>query len=270
MPSTLAKCFIASLAFGAATALPQFDKRADPIDNDALLADLITTPSQIKRFQKLLTDGGQSLLTGDGLTKQTVFDFNEVTFPTPGGGQGAGATSVSVNLEPLTDSKLTEIQASTGSFPILLGSELTVTYATLGPCGVVMPHVHPRASEFFVVVDGEIDFGFLLEVGLLKDGSSPEIDGKLTQYKGTLFPQGSIHYQINDSPDCKPAGFFTTFPSEDIGATLILQYPAAVNSTTSVPAQVDGTGFDSIRNQVPPNIVNVVDKCLSRCNISGA
>jgi mannose-6-phosphate isomerase-like protein (cupin superfamily) len=40
----------------------------------------------------------------------------------------------------------------------------------VGPCGVLAPHVHPRANEYFTVVEGEMDFGYITEMGLLDDG----------------------------------------------------------------------------------------------------
>jgi hypothetical protein len=155
------------------------------------------------------------------------------------------------------------------SFPILIDSGISMNVATLGPCGIFVPHVHPRANEYFVVVEGEVDFGYMLEVGLLtaEGAPNPEINGKLTKYTGTLFPQGSIHYQVNNSPDCIPATVVAALSSENAGTTPVLQMPAGGNAST-VPRQVGGNDFDTVRPLLPAQIVSVVDKCLARCNIA--
>jgi hypothetical protein len=99
MPSPISKALIAALAFGAVNALPQpkaHTPRAAPTDNTELIASVITAPTTIKGFRKLLTDG-QNLLSGDDLIKATIFDFNDKanTFLIPGseGGSTSGVST---------------------------------------------------------------------------------------------------------------------------------------------------------------------------------
>ncbi|KAF1972455.1 hypothetical protein BU23DRAFT_534719 [Bimuria novae-zelandiae CBS 107.79] len=223
-------------------------------DNTELIGQLITTPTQIKRFQKLLTDeSGNKLLDDDQLTNATIWDFEQNGFPIPGG-QGGDASSA--NLE---------------TFPYLINSGVTMTMGKLGPCGIFLPHVHPRANEFFVVTEGEVDFGTLLELGLFKDLSpNPEIRGKLTKNKGTLFPKGSIHYQLNNNPDCKPATIYTALTSEDAGSTPIFMdsLPSNVTVGAGMRKRVDAGDFESVRGVTPLHIAKIVDECLARCHVS--
>jgi hypothetical protein len=131
-----------------------------------------------------------------------------------------------------------------------------MTRASLGPCGVFLPHVHPRANEYFVAVEGEFEFGTTLEHSILVTESPiPAFTGKLATYEGTLFPQGSIHFQMNDSPDCKNATAIATLSSEDPGATPFLQLSSAMNATDP----------DDIRALVTPEVARKVDACLARC-----
>ena len=120
-----------------------------------------------------------------------------------------------------------------------------------------------------MVIDGEIDFGFMVELGLLGGpiDPSPQVDGKLTKYQGTLFPQGSVHFQINNSPDCKPMTAVATLSSDDPGMTAILQQPAGVGpvNKTMVPRQVDLDEWEMVKPVAPPGIVKVVDACIARC-----
>ncbi|KAJ4351643.1 uncharacterized protein N0V89_006986 [Didymosphaeria variabile] len=251
MHSTVSKAFIAAFALGITSAYPT-PMGNSPNDNTDLIARLITTPTQIKRYRKLLTDdSGNKLLTGDRLTNATIWDFQQNGDAIPGG-QGGSASSA--NLE---------------TFPYLINSGVTLTMGTLGPCGLFLPHVHPRANEFFVVTEGEVDFGTLLELGLYENlAPNPEIGGKLTKNKGTLFPKGSVHYQVNNNPECKPATIYATLTSEDAGSTPILMDPQPGNATVGMRKRVDAGDFESVRPVTPPHIAKVVDECLARCHAS--
>jgi len=158
------------------------------------------------------------------------------------------------------------MQAGIDTFPYLIKAGLTANSGTIGPCGVLLPHVHPRANEFFISVDNEITFGTRLELGVLKDGAqTPEYLGKLKKNSGTLFPQGSVHFQVNDSPNCKSASFIAVQSSEDAGTTTILQEP--VGNSTLGRRMVGKSDFEAVRPVTPPHIVAILDKCFERCNI---
>ncbi|KAK3209617.1 hypothetical protein GRF29_44g126323 [Pseudopithomyces chartarum] len=134
--------FALAMAIKTITAFPT-PMGMSPNDNTKLIADLLTTPTQIKRYQKLLTDPtGNKLLEGSQLTNATIWDFEQNGDTIPGG-QGGHASSA--NLE---------------TFPYLINSGVTLTMGTLGPCGVFLPHVHPRANEFFVVTEVACKTGF--------------------------------------------------------------------------------------------------------------
>ncbi|KAF9739777.1 hypothetical protein PMIN06_007161 [Paraphaeosphaeria minitans] len=251
MYTMLSNAFIAALALEVTYAFPT-PMGNSPNDNTDLIAQLFTTPTQIKRYRKLLTDeSGNKLLERDRLTNATIWDFEQNGFAVPG---GQGGLASSANLE---------------TFPYLINSGVTLTMGTLGPCGIFLPHVHPRANEFFVVTEGEVDFGTLLELGLYENlAPNPEIGGKLTKDKGTLFPKGSVHYQLNNSPDCKPATIYTTLTSEDAGSTPILMDPLPGNATVGMRKRVDAGDFESVRAVTPLHIAKVVDECLARCHVS--
>jgi hypothetical protein len=63
---------------------------------------------------------------------------------------------------------------------------------------------------------------------------NPEIAGALKKFDGTVFPQGSIHYQFNNN--CQDATFVATLNSEDPGTSQIAQNFFALN-----PQVVDAT-----------------------------
>jgi hypothetical protein len=129
--------------------------------------------------------------------------------------------------------------------------------------------VHPRATEFLTVVDGEIDFGYILENGLVAAGENAEVAGTLHQFEGTVFPQGSIHYQINNQ--CQPATFVAALNSEDPGTSQVAQNffglnADVVNATLGFPKTIDGSNIEQFRKHLPVNIAKSVDICIAKCN----
>jgi len=77
------------------------------------------------------------------------------------------------------------------------------------------PHTHPRATEFLFLVNGQMDVGFIEENGARFVGNT------LTQGQGTIFPKGSIHYQLNLG--CEPITFVAALNDEDPGVNQIAQ-----------------------------------------------
>ena len=96
----------------------------------------------------------------------------------------------------------------------LFNSEQDLTHWNR-PCGMNTPHTHPRATEILYLVTGEMEAGFIEENG------ARFVDNILTKGQGTLFPQGSIHYQINTG--CDPVLFVAALNDEDPGTTQISQ-----------------------------------------------
>ncbi|OCK74656.1 RmlC-like cupin [Lepidopterella palustris CBS 459.81] len=263
------KIVVAALAVGAAQAYPNAPYAltpttfstlvapstapiATPVDNTALIIELETAPTAIKRFQRLLTAAGEKLLSVADLQKFVVFDFNGAV-PAPGSKGGAAKAA---NIE---------------TFPILTELGISTTVAFLGPCGMNSPHIHPRATEFLTVVEGEIDFGFILENGLVNAPNPSEITGHLTKFQGTVFPLGSIHYQVN--PTCAPATFVATLNSDDPGTSQIAQNffglnSGVVNATLGFPQTLNGEDLETFRKAIPANLALGIETCLKKCGIA--
>jgi hypothetical protein len=92
------------VAINAVHALPQaaqpsatLSPTPAPANGDGnLLLDLLTVPTALKRFQRLLVQEG-SLINGDALRKSTVFSFNGAA-PNPGAKGGATKSAVRASL----------------------------------------------------------------------------------------------------------------------------------------------------------------------------
>ncbi|KAF2876686.1 spherulin-1B precursor [Massariosphaeria phaeospora] len=262
---TIAKALVAGLAtFGVVQAYPQANGYAtsgsptataaapSSTENpDQLFLDLFKAPTAIKRFQRLLTDAGESLKPAEILKKYTVFDFNNAQ---PNAGAKGGATK-SANVE---------------TFPILTDLGISTTVGFLDACGMNTPHVHPRATEFLTVTQGTVNFGYIVENGLIKAGNNGEIAGQLTQFQGTVFPIGSIHYQFN--PNCEKAVFVATLNHEDPGTSQLAQNFFGLNvdvvdATIGFPGTLDGKDINAFRKNIPANIALSVDSCLQKCGL---
>jgi oxalate decarboxylase/phosphoglucose isomerase-like protein (cupin superfamily) len=261
--SSITKVLIGALAtLSAVSALPQQNYQpnqpttlttavtpAPTTNNDGLIAELRVKSTAIKRFQKLLTNNGEKLLSEDEIKKQTVFDFNNAQ-PAP---NAKGGATKAANID---------------TFPILTDLGISTTLGFLNPCGMNTPHVHPRATEFLTVVEGSVKFGYILENGLTKAPNPSEISGTLEKFQGTVFPMGSIHYQFN--PECKPAVFVAALNSDDPGTSQVAQNffglnPDVVNATLGFPKQLDGKNIEEFRKFIPANIAHAIDSCLATC-----
>ncbi|KAI5079469.1 hypothetical protein GOP47_0004948 [Adiantum capillus-veneris] len=76
-------------------------------------------------------------------------------------------------------------------FPAMESQSLTYTQFRMKPCGVNLPHTHPRASEMLTLVSGGP-----LQVGFVDTEGERHID---ILYPGdvTIFPRGLLHFELN-------------------------------------------------------------------------
>ncbi|KAJ6484639.1 RmlC-like cupin domain-containing protein [Mycena sanguinolenta] len=212
-----------------------------------IASSLITEASEVDRLSKLLKYNG-TLLTGEALRQLTVFDFNNTQDVTESGKGG------------------TLLLATVDNFPILEGTGISAGVAFIEPCGLNIPHMHPRASEMLTVIEGILDTGFVQE-----NGFATEVATELGLFQATVFPMGSIHYQQN--PTCSKAMFVASLGSEDPGRSDIatnfwMLPPDIVNATLGFPTTIGGSNIDQWREHLPTNLALGVDKCLQACGLS--
>jgi oxalate decarboxylase/phosphoglucose isomerase-like protein (cupin superfamily) len=205
----------------------------------------MTAASSNDRLEKLLTDSNGNLLTGEALRQLTVFDFN--------------------NQNPKSAPGGSILLATVDNFPILEGLGLSGAISFVEPCGLNIPHWHPRADEFFFAIEG------IFDTGLVQDnGFNAEIVTQLGKYQGTVFPTGSLHYQQN--PTCEPAVFVSALNSADPGrldiATSFWMLPSdVINSALGFPTTIGGENIEAWRSNLPVNLAAGVDSCLKECNL---
>ncbi|XP_024540041.1 germin-like protein subfamily T member 1 [Selaginella moellendorffii] len=94
-------------------------------------------------------------------------------------------------------------------FPGLNTAGISLARGEMGPGAVNSPHVHPRSTEVFFLLEGKVQAGFVSSNNLFSR----------TLEKGNVFvfPRGLVHFQIN-LDDAHPAQFLAVFNSQNPGA----------------------------------------------------
>jgi len=239
-PAAPAASASSSVVLGNPNATPNLKPTAGTI------AKLLTEDNRDARFKEIASEV-------DSGTLSLKFDFNPAANP-PAPNTTVGAGGV-VDL------------ASRANFPILTDLGISAAGIFFQPCGLNTPHIHPDATEFFTVVtNNNVSTGFVLD-----NGFTTEQTTSLTQYQGTVFPMGSIHWQQNN--DCTPAVAIAGLNSEDPGASSVAQTylkftsAAVVDASLGFPKQIDANNFAQFRDNIPTPLTKGVEECLIRCNI---
>ena len=231
----LSKLFVALLATAsAALAAPVTEKR-DATSN--LITQLMQANGAVARNQILAAAGNQTF----------AFDYNN-------------PPSSAVVSSPA--GKL--VSANSQTFPPLIGFDISLAFATVQPCGLILPHLHPRAEEFLFVTEGEFFTQFISETGGVL------ITNELKTNEGTMFPRGSIHLEYNDC--CTPAAFVAAFNSNDPGVSFIAPNFFSLDdqvllASLGVDAVISGQDLETIRHAIPADLATSVQQCLQKCNI---
>ncbi|KAF8175726.1 hypothetical protein K438DRAFT_1727633 [Mycena galopus ATCC 62051] len=221
-----------SLALTLAATLPLGISASAASDEAALVAALRDAPTAVDRINLLPDD------------EDFEFDFFD---PTKAATVGAGGKI---------------ILANSGTFPAVIGSNSAMAVGILDACSMNTPHTHPRATEMQFSVNGTI------RTGMITENNARFILTEIPPGSMTIFPQGSIHFQVNDG--CEPLMFVSSFNSEDPGALQIAQRflglpPDIVGATFGGLGVVQVAGLES---QIPDNVAIATDACLQRCGLT--
>jgi oxalate decarboxylase/phosphoglucose isomerase-like protein (cupin superfamily) len=153
--------------------------------------------------------------------------------------------------------------ATLDNFPALSGEGLSQRLFSIKPCGINVPHSHPRASELLYAIDAED-----LQVGFAEENGGRVIVNRISTGFSTVVPRGLIHYQINLS--CKNATYLVAYSSEDPGFVTVMAqtflFPNYVLSGTLGIAEIE---VDKLRNglQASPSVSFQQSECYQRCGL---
>eukprot|EP00921_Rhytidocystis_pertsovi_P013518 GHVQ01021879.1.p1 GENE.GHVQ01021879.1~~GHVQ01021879.1.p1 ORF type:complete len:283 (+),score=45.51 GHVQ01021879.1:648-1496(+) len=146
--------------------------------------------------------------------------------------------------------------------PSLKGQGVSYTLFRLEPCGINLPHIHPRATEIIALTEGnDLVVGFAEE-----NGGGEAVINRLYQGQVTFFPQGLIHYQQNMG--CYEAVYLSALNSEDPGViTVATQLFTLPNDTLEATFALDEYEIENIRGMLPAGPAQGRAACMKRCGI---
>ncbi|XP_048230350.1 putative germin-like protein 9-2 isoform X2 [Ricinus communis] len=124
------------------------------------------------------------------------------------------------NLTGKTTALVTK--ATMKEFPALEGQGVSVSAIIYPPSGMNLPHIHPRASELLIVLQGSLQVGFV-------DTTNKLFTQTIEAPDMFIFPKGLVHFQVNMRND-SPAYALGVFGSANGG-------------TVSLPSTVFGSGI---------------------------
>lgn len=128
-------------------------------------------------------------------------------------------------------------------------------------------HIHPRATEIFLVVSGNIITEMIPEAGVLTaNGTQRVIRTELKPQQMTVFPQGAFHAQIN--PYCESAQAVAAFTSDNPGAGFVVPQTFALTDEFVEPSFggiIKGEDLEKVRHAIPQAVVFQMDECVKKC-----
>eukprot|EP00121_Abeoforma_whisleri_P015986 Awhi_evm1s14694 len=150
------------------------------------------------------------------------------------------------------------------NFPVVAMGNSAQSRFTLDPCGINLPHVHPRATEFAFVFKGSS-----LRIAFVHENGGGIFVNDITNDTSTIFPEGLIHYQQNTG--CDTIQFMSTLNNADPGVVTIttnffkLPVEGLAGSMDITPELAT-----EIRDGLPLNIVRANEaqgQCQRTCGI---
>ncbi|KAF8510872.1 RmlC-like cupin [Hysterangium stoloniferum] len=196
--------------------------------NDALVAKLITAPTQSERVADLADN-------------QFVFNFLNATH------SAQGDDGFIIVINPAT-------------FPALMTGGGALGLGLIGPCGLNLPHVHPRANEIQLNIGGGD-----LKAQFIQENGGRVVTNTLSPGMATVFPKGSLHFQQNLG--CDPVTFIASFDFVDAGVSQITKNLVMLDQEV-VSASLGNLGMQVLSNiMIPENIALGAQSCLDKCGI---
>ncbi|RMY72181.1 hypothetical protein D0863_04676 [Hortaea werneckii] len=153
--------------------------------------------------------------------------------------------------------------AKASTFPATVENGMSMAMLNMGPCAMLPPHWHPRASNYVVTVLGSVT------TYMWEENGARLVTEKLTPGKMTIFPQGSMHMMVNTG--CENAQVVSALNSPDAGTANVGQVFA-----NGFPAPLVNAAFGwevagpfAKSKMLPPGTgVNWgSQECLQRCGI---
>ena len=148
------------------------------------------------------------------------------------------------------------------STPALAGIGVAFSLAMLEPCGIILPHIHPRGSKGIYNINGKS-----LLVGFIQENRAQLILNEISIGHATVIPRGAIHFVQN--LECTPAMELAAYNYEDPGLLTLgsnmFRFPdAPLNAAFGRGAKY----IDALRQTIPAYPLDLDLECRRRCKLS--
>lgn len=148
-----------------------------------------------------------------------------------------------------------------GALPSLAGQGLSFSLFNIEPCGINLPHVHPRATELLYVISGED-----IRTAFVEENGGRVIVNDIGKGYTTFFPEGLIHYQQNLS--CEPAAYLSALNSEDPGVvTITTQFFDLPGEAVAGSLGQDESKVQELIDGLPAGPADGRIACMSKCGL---
>jgi oxalate decarboxylase/phosphoglucose isomerase-like protein (cupin superfamily) len=141
---------------------------------------------------------------------------------------------------------------------------MTMAILNLGPCSLLAPHIHPRASNYVVAVSGTTN------TFMINENGARTVETTLTPGKMTIFPQGSVHSMMNVG--CENAQLVSALSSEDTGTTNLATAFFSLPANVTQPILGSGADLQAMANSVPAVGTGSnygPEQCIAACRAKG-
>jgi hypothetical protein len=159
------------------------------------------------------------------------------------------------NVQPITTySPGSVVNANAATFPAMAGLGMTLAMLNLGPCAMLPPHMHPRATNMVMAIEGTTNTFMISENG------ARMVSETLRPGQMTIFPRASLHTMQNTGSSHNPLSLPPTFLFPlPLRALSVLTVTTGCGNATLVSAlDSDDTGTTNIVTQLlnfPPGMV---------------
>ncbi len=148
-----------------------------------------------------------------------------------------------------------------GNLPSLEGEGVAYTLFNIEPCGINLPHVHPRATELIYVISGQD-----LRTAFVEENGGRVITNDIDQGHVTFFPRGLIHYQQNLS--CESATYISALNSDDPGvSTISTQFFSLPEEGVRSSLGEGQDVVDALISGLPSGPAEGREACMKKCGL---
>jgi len=156
------------------------------------------------------------------------------------------------------------------AMPTLYGEGMAMTLFTIEPCGINLPHVHPRATEMIYVLSGAggttTNQVKSLQTAFLEENGGRTIVNLVGEGEVTFFPEGLIHYQQNLG--CEPVQFLSALNNEDPGVvTITTRLFTLPDEALASSFGIELPEVQLLREGLPSNPADGIAECMARCGL---